>query len=83
VVSQEDVRNNPVYEMGFRDGLLEAELKVFAHLYKWRLQRPLTEAERSALAQRVGKLSFDRLYDVSEELSPEALAAWLDDPATS
>ena len=76
-----------VYQMGKVDGRQEGkqegELKAVTRFYERRLQRPLTEAERDALAQRVGKLSIDRLYDVSEKLPADALAAWLGDPAAS
>ena len=46
-----------------------------------RLGRPLTEAERAALGERLDRLGVDRVDDVRETLAGEALAAWLADPA--
>jgi hypothetical protein len=87
VLSKEDVMQSSVYQMGKLDGVLEGELKgkleMLAPLYERRLQRPLTEAERGTLAQRVGKLSVGRLLDVPLERSADALAEWLGDPAAS
>ena len=79
-----------VYQMGKLEGQLESKLKgelkgeleTLALIYARQLQRPLTEAERSTLAQRVGTLSVDRLLDVAEQ-SADALAEWLGDPAAS
>jgi predicted transposase YdaD len=81
----EDVMESSIYQMGKQrgeqEGELKGELKTLARLYERRLQRPLTEGERTAVAQRLEKLGVDRLLDVPQELSSDALAAWLDDPA--
>jgi hypothetical protein len=76
-LSEEEAMQNPLYLMGEQKG----EQKVVARFYERRLQRPLTEGERAALTQRIEKLGVDRLLDVPQELSADALAAWLGDPA--
>ena len=68
---------------GELEGRLEGRLETLALLYGRQLQRPLTEAERGALAQRVGTLSVNRLLDVPMERSAKALGEWLGDPAAS
>lgn len=85
VLSEEDVMQSSVYEMGMQRGELKGELKgeqkTLARIYERRLQRPLTDGERATLAQRIEKLGVDRLLDVPDDLSADALAAWLGDPA--
>ena len=66
---------------GEREGEREGELKMLSRLYERLFQRPLTEGERAALAQRLDKLGGDRLLDVSQELSADALATWLGNPS--
>jgi hypothetical protein len=68
-----------VYEMGRQQG----ELNMLARFYERRLQRPLAEGERTALAQRLEKLGADPLIDAALKLSGDALAAWLAEPADS
>ena len=95
MLKEEDVMDSSVYEMGKRRGEREGELgsggertrkgelKMLTRLYEQRLQRPLAESERAALAQRLEKLGGDRLLDVPQELSADALAAWLGDPSAN
>lgn len=68
-----------IFEMGKQRG----EQNTMARLYERRLQRPLSEGERAALSQRLEKLGADRMLDVPVEMSPDALAAWLGDPAAN
>lgn len=68
-----------VYELGEQRG----EQKLLVKLYERRLQRAMSEGERSALAHRIGKLGVDRLLDLPQELTADELAAWLADPAAS
>jgi hypothetical protein len=82
-----DVMELSVYQMGWQAGWQEAErrgeMKVLARFYERQLQRQLTEADRTALTERVEALGVHRLLDVALELQGEALAAWLGDPAAS
>ncbi len=59
-------------EEGREEGLL--------HLYARRLGRPLAEAERACLAERLETLGPDRLGDVVLDFAPGDLADWLADP---
>ena len=99
VLTEEDVMESSVYEMGVKRGeqtgerrgelkgelrgKLEGELKVLLRAYERQLRRALTESERDAIKQRLTTLGADRVFDVQTDLSPEALAAWLADPAAS
>ncbi|WP_437571109.1 hypothetical protein [Sorangium sp. So ce542] len=68
---------------GHLEGLKEGQLGVLARQFEKKLGRPLAEAERSILAERFDRLGLDLLDDVRLELSADALAAWLADPAAS
>ena len=89
VLSEEDVMESSVYELGKKRGEETGELKgkregkreLLLRGYERRLERALTDAERAAIEQRLGTLGADRLFDVQMDLSPEALAAWLADPS--
>ncbi|KYF71611.1 hypothetical protein BE11_34250 [Sorangium cellulosum] len=59
----------------------EGQLLTLARQFEKKLGRPLAEAERSVLAERLDHLGPDRLDDVRLELPADALAAWLADPA--
>ena len=76
-----------VYRMGQRDGEergeQRGEQKVLAKLFEKRLGRALADDERGVLVRKLGSLGYDRLVDVRDTLSPEALAAWLGDPAAT
>jgi hypothetical protein len=84
-LSEEDIMQSSVYELGKQRGEqageLKGEIKTVTRVYERRLQRPLVESERTVLAQRLDKLGIDRLLDVPQELSIDALTAWLGDPA--
>jgi hypothetical protein len=67
---------------GKREGKLEGKLEMFARIYERRLQRALTELERARLAQHLENLGVDRLLDAPQELSADALTAWLRDPTS-
>jgi hypothetical protein len=61
----------------------EGRGQAIARLFARRLGRPLAEAERRVLAERIERLGEDRVDDVLLESSDRALAAWLADPAAS
>ena len=63
----EDVMESSVYQMGKQQGEQEGELR----------------GERLALVERLRTLGVDRLLDIPQELSADALAVWLGEPATS
>ncbi|AUX45003.1 hypothetical protein SOCE26_064820 [Sorangium cellulosum] len=63
------------------EGLKEGQIQALTRQFEKKLGRPLAEAERSVLAERFDRLGLDRLDDVRLELSADALAAWLADPA--
>jgi hypothetical protein len=67
-------------EEGVKEGVKESEQRLIARLFEKRLARPLTEEQRATLLRRLGAIGHDRLVDVRDELSPDALAAWLDQP---
>ncbi|WP_437677263.1 hypothetical protein [Sorangium sp. So ce131] len=59
----------------------EGEISVIARQFERKLGRSLAEVEHAVLAERFDRLGLDRLDDVRLELSADALAAWLTDPA--
>jgi hypothetical protein len=67
---------------GLEQGL-EQGLEHFAHLFERRLGRELSAEEQQTLRDRFKSLGGGRLVDVSVDLSPEVLAAWLSDPAAT
>ena len=87
VLTEEDVMQSSVFQMGERrgelKGKLEGKVESAVRRYERRIQRPLTDDERDALAQRAGKLGGDRVLDAVLDLPLEALAAWLSDPCAS
>jgi hypothetical protein len=66
---------------GLAEGLKEGQIRALARQFEKKLGRPLSGAERSVLAERFDRLGLDRLDDVRLELSADALAAWLAEPA--
>lgn len=52
----------------------------FAHLFERHLSRPLTEAERTTVRERYDTVGPARLADVTVDLQPEELTAWLSNP---
>ncbi|KYF53918.1 hypothetical protein BE08_07020 [Sorangium cellulosum] len=66
---------------GLNEGLKEGQIRTLARQFEKKLGRPLAEAERSVLTERLDRLGPDRLDDVLLELPADALAAWLADPA--
>ena len=52
-----------------------------AAIFTERLGRPLSDAERVVLGERLDGLGEDRLVDVVLTRDREALAAWLGDPS--
>ena len=61
----------------------EGELVPLVHLFERRLRRPLDETEHDTLRTRLRTLGPNRLGDVVLDLTPDALAAWLADPAAT
>ena len=80
LLSKEDVMQSSVFQMGRQEGQKETQLQDVARLFEKRLGRSLVETERTTLLQRLASLGYDRLVDVRDELSQEALAAWLRNP---
>jgi hypothetical protein len=56
-------------------------LMTYVRQFAWRLGRALTDRERATVEQRLEALGDERLNAVVMSSSPEALAAWLADPA--
>jgi hypothetical protein len=87
MLSKEEAMQSPVYEMGERDGEAKGERKgehkTVLHLYELRLGRTLTDAERTTLTRRLEGLGVTRVLNMPCELSADALAAWLADPAAT
>ncbi|WP_437938411.1 hypothetical protein [Sorangium sp. So ce341] len=65
------------------EGRKEGQIQALAAQFEKKLGRPLAESEHSVLAERFDRLGLDRLDDLRLELSSDALAAWLADPAAS
>lgn len=80
LLPEEIIMQSWVYRQGLEKGI-EKGLKLLERLVERRLGRSMTEKERATLAQQFNILGADRLGDVALDLSPEALAAWLDDPS--
>jgi hypothetical protein len=76
---EELVMQSWVYKQGLEQGL-EKGLRLLERVFERRLGHPLSAADRSTLRRRFETLGAERLGDVALELSPEALAAWLNDP---
>jgi len=69
---------------GLSQGLSQGRsqgLRPLVHLFERRLGRALSAVEHDALLTRFSTLGPDRLGDVVLDLAPDALAAWLADPA--
>jgi hypothetical protein len=85
LLSEEDLMQSSVYEMGEKrgeeKGKREGKLELLLRGYERRLGRALNESEQDTIKLRLGTLGADRLFDVQMDLSSEALAAWLADPA--
>jgi hypothetical protein len=64
-------------DRGYDRGRTETYVRLFAQ----RLGRALTDRERATVVQRLQALGDERLNAVVLSSSPEALAAWLADPA--
>lgn len=62
------------------EGVAQGRLQAVARFVEKRLRRPLADADRSLLADRLDRLGEDRVDDVILTSSPETLAAWLADP---
>lgn len=67
-------------EQGLARGRKQGQLQAVARLVEKRLRRPLADADRSVLAERLDRLGEDRIDDVILSSSAETLAAWLADP---
>ena len=61
---------------------VEQGLAPVVRMLARKLGRPLTEAERHSLTERLDTVGADRLGDVVLDLAPEQLAAWLADPTS-
>jgi hypothetical protein len=78
VLGEEVVMQSWVWTEGEKRGRDQTEQRTIARLFEKRLGRPLTEEQQGTLFRRLGTLGYDRLADVRDDLSAEALAAWLD-----
>ena len=67
-------------QLGKEQGEQQGEQRAVVRLFEKRLGRPLDEGEKATLLRRLSVLGYDRVVDVRDELSPEALAAWLANP---
>ena len=67
---------------GRTDGRHEG-LRPLVRQFERRLGRPLSDAERGALASRLDVVGPDRLGDVVLDLDSAALAAWLASPTAT
>ncbi len=56
-------------------------IQPLLRLWTRKLGRPLTDNERTIIRSRLDSLGPDRLGDVILDLSADALATWLADPA--
>jgi hypothetical protein len=65
-------------KLGELRGEQRTEERSIVRLFEKRLARPLTEDQRATLVRRLGALGYDRLVDLRDDLSADALAAWLD-----
>jgi hypothetical protein len=70
-------------KLGRDEGLDAGRLDALARLFEKRLGRPLREAERTVVAERLKRLGEDRLDEVVLDFGAEALANWLSDPAAN
>lgn len=61
----------------------QGRLAAIAKITAKRLGRALAEEEQATLAERLDRLGEDRVDDVVLSFSPDALAAWLADPAAT
>ncbi len=66
---------------GREEGFTRGRLQAVSRLMEKRLLRPLTEAERRTLAERIARLGDDRVDEVLLAFSPATLSAWLSDPS--
>jgi hypothetical protein len=76
LLKEEDVMQSSVFQLGAQ----RKEQTMLVRLFEKRIGRPLDEGEKATLLQRLGALGSDRVIDVRDELSPEALASWLANP---
>ncbi|MFT3774925.1 MAG: hypothetical protein QM820_56985 [Minicystis sp.] len=83
MLSKEEAMQSPVYAMGQEDGKQSGREETVVQLYELRLGRALSDAEHTTLVQRLERLGTARLLGVPCELSSDALAAWLADPAAA
>ncbi|WP_437307407.1 hypothetical protein [Sorangium sp. So ce388] len=81
--SIKDEARKEALQEGLKEGFKEGQMRTLARQLEKKLGRPLAEAERSVLAERLERLGPDRLDDVILELPAGTLAAWLADPAAS
>lgn len=65
---------------GIARGRVEGRSEVLGRLFERRLQRALTQGERTLLQTRMNALGDERLSDLVLECDGPALAAWLADP---
>ena len=73
-----DLRNE-IAEDGHKKGVEEG----LSFMYEQRLGRPLTDAEHRTVLDRLTTLGLARVGGVVFSLTPDALAAWLADPAAT
>ncbi|WP_434045150.1 MULTISPECIES: hypothetical protein [Sorangium] len=79
--SLRDEARKEALQEGLKEGLKEGQIRALAEMFEKKLGRTLAEPERSVLTERFDRLGLSRLDDVRLELSADALAAWLADPA--
>lgn len=80
VLGEEVVMESWVFKKGKEQGVQQGKQDLLVQLFEKRLGRPLDEDEKATVLRRLGSLGYDRVVDVRDELSPEALASWLANP---
>ncbi len=76
---RKEVAEEEEYRKGREQGLAEG----LGLVYEGRLGRRLTDEERRTSSERLTRLGFPRCLDLGLDLAPEALAAWLAEPAAT
>jgi hypothetical protein len=59
----------------------QARTGIYTQQFAQRLERALTDREKATLEQRLETLGVNRINEVVWKSNPDALAAWLADPA--
>ena len=67
-------------ERGLEQGLEQGRFQLTTRLFEMRLTRPLTDAERKTIGERLRALGPERLGEVVLAFTADATAAWLGAP---